>query len=112
VAPLVRSDREVMAPMRFDVRTILDYTTEGEEVAAEAQTGTDAGRHERARRLARLAAAYDGLIRSHIDKLERIYLPYLERLTPEQRRAVLDGMAVEYGPAPERLGDPTAGHGA
>jgi hemerythrin-like domain-containing protein len=105
VAPLVAADDEVMSPMRFDVRMIEDYTAEGEELAAEAETSTDEGRRERARRVARMAAAYEALIRAHIAKLEVIYLPYLERLAPEQRAEVLDAMTVQYGPPPERVGD-------
>ena len=98
VAPLIRSQEEVMAPMKFDVRAIADYAAEGEVTALEALTANEQGRRSRARRIRLLAPRVQAIIRLHFDKLERIYLPLLAELPAEQRRAILEEMTVAYGP--------------
>ena len=110
VAPLVRSEEEVMAPMKLDVRAIADDAAEGEVTALEALTANEQGRRSSARRIRLLAARTEAIIRLHFDKLERIYLPLLAELPAEQRRAILEEMVVSYGPpspwpeAPSALG--------
>jgi hemerythrin-like domain-containing protein len=100
VAPLVLSYREVMAPMLLDIRAIDDLVAESEEIALEELNSSDEGRRSRRRRIERLAAQFDAVIRLHFDKLERIYLPMLAEVPADERRAVLDHMAEEYEPRP------------
>jgi hypothetical protein len=101
VEPLVRADGQVMAPMMFDVRAIEDYAADGEELGLETPSASVDGGHSRDRRLRLLAARFDAVIRLHLEKLERIYLPMLSELRPEERRAIVEGMAAEYEPRPE-----------
>jgi Hemerythrin HHE cation binding domain len=98
VAPLIRSEEEVMAPMKLDVRVIADDAAEGEATALEALTANEQGRRSCARRIRLLAAGVEAIIRLHFFKLERIYLPLLAELPAEQRRAILEEMTVAYGP--------------
>jgi hypothetical protein len=98
VAPLIRSEEEVMAPMKLDGRAIADDAAEGELTALETLTSSEKGRRSRARRIRLLAARSEAIIRLHFDKLERIYLPLLAELPAEQRRAIVEEMAVAYGP--------------
>jgi hypothetical protein len=100
VTPLVRSDEQVMAPMKMDVRAIADYASDGEELAMETMTATEEGQRSRLQRIERLAAQFEAVMQLHLDKLERIYLPLLAELSPEQRRAILAGMSVDYEQEP------------
>jgi hypothetical protein len=100
VTPLVRSDEQVMAPMKMDVRAIADYASDGEQIAMETMTSTEDGERSRRQRIERLAAQFEAVMRLHFDKLERIYLPLLAELSPEQRRAILAGMSVDYEQEP------------
>lgn len=86
-----------MAPMQLDVRAIGDYASDGERTALEALTASDSGRRACARRIRLLAAHAEAVIRLHVEKLERIYLPLLAELSEEQREAVLAEMAASYG---------------
>lgn len=97
VAPLVRSAEQVMAPMLMDVRAIEDFAMEGDRTALEALTASDDGRRARARRIRLLAAHAEAVIRLHLEKLERIYLPLLAELSEEQRGGVLAETAASYG---------------
>jgi hypothetical protein len=97
VAPLVRSEAQVMAPMLLDVRAIGEYANEGERMALEALTASDEGRRARVRRIRLLTAHAEAVIRLHIEKLERIYLPLLEELSEGQREVILAGTAASYG---------------
>lgn len=97
VAPLVRSEELVMAPMLLDVRAIGDYASEGERTALEALAASDDGRRARARRVQSLAAQAEAVIRLHFEKLERIYLPLLAELSEEQREAILVKTTASYG---------------
>jgi hypothetical protein len=97
VAPLVRSQEQVMAPMLLDVRAIGDYASDGERTALEAVTASDSGRRARAQRIRLLVAHAEAVIRLHVEKLERIYLPLLAELSEEQRGAILAEMAASYG---------------
>lgn len=86
-----------MAPMLLDVRAIGDYASDGERTALEALTASDSERRARARRIRVLAAHAEAVIRGHVEKLERIYLPLLAELSEEQREAILVEMAASYG---------------
>jgi hemerythrin-like domain-containing protein len=97
VAPMIRSEEQVMAPMILDVRAIGDYATEGERTALEALTASDGGRRARARRIRMLATHAEAVIRLHLEKLERIYLPLLAELSEEQRETVLAETSASYG---------------
>jgi hypothetical protein len=97
VAPLVRTAEQVMAPMLMDVRAIEDFAMEGDRTALEALTASDDGRRARARRIRLLAAHAEAVIRLHLEKLERIYLPLLAELSEEERGVVLAETAASYG---------------
>ena len=101
VAPLVRSDEEVMAPMIFDIRAIDERINEAEELTLLAPTAPPEAQREVTEKIERLTAQIEALIRVHIEKLERLYLPLLREMTPEQRQTILDRLAAEYGPPPE-----------
>jgi hypothetical protein len=98
VAPLIRTQEEVMAPMKLDVRAIADDLDEAELAAIETLSASAEGRRSRSRRIRHLAARVEAVIRLHLDKLERIYLPLLGELSVEQRRAILQEMTADYGP--------------
>lgn len=98
VASLVRSEEEVMAPMTLDVRAIAEYAAEADLAAMETLSTSEDFRRARVRRIRLLAAKLEAIIRLHFDKLERIYLPLLADLPAERRQAVLDDLAVAYGP--------------
>lgn len=101
VAPLVRSDEEVMAPMIFDIRAIDERINEAEELTLVAPTAPPDAQREIREKIERLAAQLEALIQVHIRKLERLYLPLLREMTPEDRQTILDRLAAEYGPPPE-----------
>ncbi len=101
VAPLVRSDDEVMAPMIFDIRAIDDTMNEAEGLALLTLGAPPEAQRDGTERIQRLAAQLEAIVRLHLEKLEHLYLPLLQELPPERRQAVLDRLAAEYGPPPE-----------
>jgi hypothetical protein len=84
--------------MKLDVRAIADDVADGELAALETLTASEEGRRSRSRRIRHLAARVEAVIRLHLDKLERIYLPLLAELPAERRRAILQEMTADYGP--------------
>jgi hypothetical protein len=100
IAPLVRSQKQVMAPMMLDARAVADYAAVGEQTALETLTATEEGRETRRRAIERLAAQFEAVMRLHFEKLERIYLPLLADLSTEQRQTIVDGMAADYETPP------------
>jgi hypothetical protein len=101
VAPLVRSDEEVMAPMIFDIRAIDDTMNEAEGLALLTLGAPQDAQRDGTERIQRLVAQLEAIVRLHFEKLEHLYLPLLRELPLERRQAVLDRLAAEYGPPPE-----------
>lgn len=95
IAPLVRSDEQVMAPMMLDVRAIGGYVAEVELLALDALTAPKEEARSLWQRIERLAAQFEAVIRLHLEKLEQIYLPLLEDAPVEQQHEVLEAMALE-----------------
>jgi hypothetical protein len=100
VAPLVRSNEQVMAPMMVDVRAVERYADQGEEIAMESLTATEDGTKARRREIERLAARFDAIIGLHLDKLEHLYLPLLQDVPAGERETILAGVASDYEPPP------------
>jgi hypothetical protein len=100
VAPLVRSNDQVMGPMMVDVRVVDGYGEDAEEMAMESLTSTEDGAAARRRQIERLAARFDAVIGLHLDKLEHLYLPLLEDVPAEERETVVAGVARDYEAAP------------
>lgn len=87
--------------MIFDIRAIDERMNEAEELTLVTPTAPPDAQREGTEKIERLAAQLEAPIRVHIQKLERLYLPLLREMTPEQRQRILDRLAAEYGPPPE-----------
>jgi hypothetical protein len=101
VAPLIRYNEEVMAPMIFDIRAIDQKTNEAEGLALLTLGAPEDARRERMQTIQRLAAQLEGIVGLHLEKLEQLYLPLLREMPPERQQEILDRLATEYGPVPE-----------
>jgi len=107
---LVRDHGHATATMSVDHEFISGYVQELEQVGNELQRAAAADRPELARRVARLAIGLEALMKVHLEKEERVYLPLFERYLPaSDQQRVLDGMHEAYDvqaePAVEKILD-------
>ena len=97
IDPLVRDHGSATATMSIDHEFISGYVRELEHAADEWRRAASADRPELARRVARLAIGLEALLKVHLEKEERVYLPLFERYLPQsEQQRVLDGMHEAY----------------
>lgn len=92
IEELLRTHGSPTATMVIDHEFIRDYVRQIEETAgAMARAGHDRSHLES--RLRRLGVELEAVLRLHVEKEERVYLPLFEaHLSAEQQEAVLDAM--------------------
>jgi uncharacterized protein (DUF2249 family) len=98
IDPLVRDHGHATATMSVDHEFISSYVQDLEQAGNELRRAAAADRPELARRVARLAIGLEALMKVHLEKEERVYLPLFERyLSISEQQRVLDGMHEAYG---------------
>jgi uncharacterized protein (DUF2249 family) len=110
IDPLVRDHGRATATMSVDHEFISGYVQELEQAGNEWQRAAAADQPELARRVARLAIGLEALMKVHLEKEERVYLPLFERYLPaSDQQRILDGMHEAYDvqaePAVEKILD-------
>ena len=110
IDPLVRDHGHATATMSVDHEFISGYVQELEQAGNELQRAVAADRPELARRVARLAIGLEALMKVHLEKEERVYLPLFERYLPaSDQQRILDGLHEAYDaqaePAVEKILD-------
>ncbi len=97
VEPLVKAHGRATATMSVDHELIARYIRRIGE-AVEALQGTAAEEHPALQRcLQHLALQLEAVLRLHLEKEERVYLPLFEQhLSEEKQQQVLDGMHAAY----------------
>ena len=97
VEPLIMAHGRATATMSVDHEFIADYIRRIGEAAAAWAQADEAGRPALQRQLQHLALQLEAVLRVHLEKEERVYLPlFEEHLTEEEQRRVLDGMHAAY----------------
>ena len=97
IDPLVRDHGHATATMSVDHEFIGGYVQELEQAGNELQRAVAADRPELARRVARLAIGLKALMKVHLEKEERVYLPLFERYLPaSDQQRILDSMHEVY----------------
>jgi hemerythrin-like domain-containing protein len=83
--------------MRVDHEFIERYIRQIGEAAQALQGATEETRPEIESRLRRLALQLEAVLRVHLEKEERVYLPLFEQyLSESEQRQVLDNMHAAY----------------
>jgi uncharacterized protein (DUF2249 family) len=97
VDALVKTYGKATATMSVDHEFIEDYICQIDQAVRALSTAGAAERPELEANLRRLAGQLEAILRLHLEKEERIYLPLFERYVPaaEQQR-ILDGMHAAY----------------
>lgn len=97
VEPLIKAHGQATATMSIDHESIEDYIRQiGEAVTAVEGAGPDQ-QPALQRQLQHLALQLEAVLRLHLEKEERVYLPLFEQhLSEEEQRRVLDGMHAAY----------------
>lgn len=97
VEPLIRAYGTATATMSVDHEFISDYINRIEEVVQALQGAGDKERPALESRLRRLALQLEAVLRVHLEKEERVYLPLFEQhLSEAEQQRVLDGMHAAY----------------
>ena len=97
IDPLIRDHGHATATMSVDHEFISGYVQDLEQAGNELQRAAAADRPELARRVARLAIGLEALMKVHLEKEERVYLPLFERyLSISDQQRVLDGLHEAY----------------
>src|SRR5512135_990965 len=90
---LVRDHGRATATMSVDHEFISRYVQELEQAGNEVRRAAPADRSELARRVAHLAIGLEALMKVHLEKEERVYLPLVEQyISISEQQRVLDGM--------------------
>ncbi len=97
VEPLVKAHGQATATMSVDHEFIEHYIRQiGETAEGLRRAGTEE-RPALERRLRHLALQLEAVLRLHLEKEERVYLPLFEQhLSEEAQQRVLDGMHAAY----------------
>lgn len=97
VEPLVKAHGRATATMSVDHEFIENYIRQIREVVEVLQRAGAEERPRLQRRLRHLALQLEALLRLHLEKEERIYLPlFEEHLSEGEQQRVLDGMHAAY----------------
>jgi hemerythrin-like domain-containing protein len=93
VDPLIREHGRPTATMSVDHEFIAGYVHDIEDTAAGLREASAAERPALLLRLQRLILQLDAVLRLHLEKEERVYLPLFEEyLSDDEQRQVLEGM--------------------
>jgi uncharacterized protein (DUF2249 family)/hemerythrin-like domain-containing protein len=105
VESLVRAHGDATATMSIDHEFIEAYIREIDTAADDLRSADASGRSAVNERLGRLTAQLEALLKVHLEKEERVYLPLFEKyLSEDEQGAILRGMHAAYEGAPD--GDP------
>ncbi|MBI2939862.1 MAG: hemerythrin domain-containing protein [Chloroflexi bacterium] len=97
IEPQIKAHGSATATMSVDHEFIQDYISQLESAVKELRTAPAAERTALNNRIQRLALELGAVIRVHLEKEERVYLPLFEEyLSEEQQQQVLDGMHSAY----------------
>ncbi len=97
VEPLVKAHSQATATMSVDHEFIENYIRQIGETAEVLQRAGAEERPSLQRRLRHLALQLEAVLRLHLEKEERVYLPLFEEyLSEEDQQRVLDGMHAAY----------------
>lgn len=97
VEPLVKAHGQATATMSVDHEFIENYVRQMREAADRLQRAEAEERPALERRLRHLALQLEAVLRVHLEKEERVYLPLFEaHLSEEEQQQVLDGMHAAY----------------
>lgn len=97
VDPLVKAHGSATATMSVDHEHIEGYIREIGQTVDALATATPDERTKLQRRLREIVLRLDAVLRVHLEKEERVYLPLFEQyLSVEEQRRVLDGMHEAY----------------
>lgn len=106
VEPLLRAHGSPTATMRVDHEAIEAYIREIETLAGRLRTAGGPDGAQARSELRRALRQLEAVLRVHLEKEERIYLPLLEAHLPEaEQRRVLEGMHEAHHPEPAQAGD-------
>jgi uncharacterized protein (DUF2249 family) len=99
VDTLVKTYGKATATMSVDHEFIENYICQIDQTVQALASAGGAERLELEITLRRLAVQLEAILRLHLEKEERIYLPLFERYLPEaQQQRILDGMHDAYEP--------------
>lgn len=94
---LVRDHGRATATMSVDHEFISRYVQDLEQAGQEVRRAAPADRSELARRVAHLAIGLEALMKVHLEKEERVYLPLVEQyVSISEQQRVLDGMHAAF----------------
>lgn len=97
VEPLVKAHGRTTATMSVDHEFIEEYIRRVSEAVQALERAAPAQRPALQRQLQRLALQLEAVLRVHLEKEERVYLPLFEQhLAEEEQQRVLDGMHEAY----------------
>lgn len=97
VEPLVKAHGQATATMSVDHEFIEGYIRQIDETVQALQGAGEETQTELESRLRRLALQLEAVLRVHLEKEERVYLPLFEEYLPEEaQQRVLDGMHAAY----------------
>ncbi len=106
VEPLLKSHGSATATMSVDHEAINTLVDDIEKAVVEVPASGNQGNSQAQERLQRLAIELRAILRLHLEKEERIYLPLLEHhLSEEQQARLMESMheGAEAAPNPEEL---------
>jgi uncharacterized protein (DUF2249 family)/iron-sulfur cluster repair protein YtfE (RIC family) len=97
---LIKAHGQATATMSVDHEFIEGYVAQITATAVDLNDGDARTRAAAAKQLERLMIQLDALLRVHLEKEERIYLPLFEQYLPlEEQQRILDGMHEPISPA-------------
>ncbi|MCL4552780.1 MAG: hemerythrin domain-containing protein [Candidatus Marsarchaeota archaeon] len=97
VDTLVKTHGRATATMGVDHEFIESYIRQIEETTDALRVAGEDQRPALNDRLRRLALQLEAVVRLHLEKEERVYLPLFERyLSEQEQQSVLDGMHAAY----------------
>lgn len=98
VESLIKDHGQATATMSVDHEFIEGYIRQIDETVQALQGAGEETQTELESRLQRLALQLEAVLRVHLEKEERVYLPLFEEyLSEEEQQRVLDGMHAAYG---------------
>lgn len=97
IEPLIKAHGQATATMSVDHEFIEGYIRRISEVVAAVESAGPDQKPALQRQLQHLALQLEAVLRLHLEKEERVYLPLFEQhLSEEEQRRVLDGMHAAY----------------
>jgi len=97
VEPLLKTHDKATATMSVDHEFIEGYIRQISEAVQALESTDPAQRAALQTRLSRLALQLEAVLRVHLEKEERVYLPLFEQHIPDEvQQEVLDGMHAAY----------------